>query len=150
MPWIKTTVPAPELRGTRGHPMHPAAFGYPEPTKEIDVLVDDEGNEVGPEFPAEPGPLTEADYSTAIQAHLDAIARQRQYDSMLTAVSYISDPDEENYNPQYDAEGRALKAWRTAVWTYATAQLALVLAGERTAPTIAEFLAELPTFAWPD
>jgi len=49
MPIIKKTVPAPELRGKKGYPMHYAAFGLPMPNKEIDVLVDDDGNEIEPE-----------------------------------------------------------------------------------------------------
>ena len=88
--------------------------------------------------------LAEADYSDAIQAHLDAKARERQYDSMLTAVTYLA-----STNAQFAAEATALRDWRDDVWTYGTAQLALVLAGARVAPSIAEFLEELPAFAWP-
>jgi hypothetical protein len=83
-------------------------------------------------------------YSAAIQAHLDAKARDRQYDGIQTAITYRDDP-----NPQFAAEGAALFAWRSAVWTYATAELAKVTAGERTQPTVEEFIAELPAFEWP-
>lgn len=93
--------------------------------------------------PPRPAP-TEADYAAAIQALLDATARERQYDSMLTAATYIGDP-----NPQFAAEAAALIGWRSEVWTYATAQLAAVVAGERAAPAVADLLAELPAFAWP-
>ncbi len=91
-----------------------------------------------------PKPLTVEDYSRAIQAHLDAKARERQYDGIQTAITYRDDP-----NPQFAAEGAALFAWRSAVWTYSTAELAKVTAGERSQPTIEEFVAELPAFEWP-
>ncbi|MDX1159423.1 hypothetical protein GOL34_30950, partial [Sinorhizobium medicae] len=80
----------------------------------------------------------------AIQAHLDAKARERQYDGIQTAITYRGDP-----NPQFSAEGEALFAWRSAVWTYSTAELVKVLAGERAEPSLEEFMAELPAFQWP-
>lgn len=87
-------------------------------------------------------------YSSAVQGMLDSKAQERQYDSMLTAVSYLDDP-----NPNYAAEATALKAHRSAVWTYALAALADVQAGERMAPTIEDFLGEVAAacpFTWPD
>ncbi|WP_373365131.1 hypothetical protein [Sinorhizobium medicae] len=57
--------------------------------------------------------------------HLDAKARERQYDVIQTAIAYRGDP-----NPQFSAKGEALFAWRS-VWTYSTAELVKVLAGER-------------------
>ncbi len=81
----------------------------------------------------------------AIQAHLDTTARTRNYDSIQSAITYRGDP-----NPQFAAEGQALFEWRSAVWTYATEQLAAVEAGDREAPETAEaFIAELPPFEWP-
>jgi hypothetical protein len=79
---------------------------------------------------------------------LDAKAQERQYDGMLAAVTYLDDP-----NPAYAAEAAALKAHRSAVWTYALAALADVQAGERAAPPLEDFLAEVAAacpFAWPD
>jgi hypothetical protein len=102
--------------------------------------------EHGAVVPYEPPapPITQADYSVAIQLHLDAKARERQYDGIQTAITYRDDP-----NQQFAAEGEALFAWRSAVWTYSTAELQKVMAGERTQPGVAEFIAELPTFIWP-
>jgi len=85
-----------------------------------------------------------AEYSGAIQAHLEAKAHERNYDSIQSAISYRDDP-----NPQFAAEAAALFAWRSAVWTYATAELGRVTAGERTQPTVEQFIAELPVFLWP-
>lgn len=89
-------------------------------------------------------PVTIADYSQAIQSHLDTTARQRQYDGMQAAVSYRDDP-----NPLFAAEAEALFSWRSAVWTYSTTELKKVQAGERAAPTVADFIRELPAFVWP-
>ena len=84
-------------------------------------------------------------FTTALRDHLDAAARSRRYDDIHTAISYRDDP-----NPQYAAEGQALFAWRSAVWTYAEAELAKVEAGERDIPTVEAFVAELPPMVWPD
>ncbi|KSV64046.1 hypothetical protein N185_35350 [Sinorhizobium sp. GW3] len=84
-------------------------------------------------------------YTVAIQHHLDAKARERQYDGIQTAITYRGDP-----NPQYHAEGEALFAWRSAVWTYSTAELAKVLGGERARPNLEDFIGELPEFVWPE
>lgn len=103
-----------------------------------------ENDAVVPYEPSAP-PITQADYSVAIQAHLDATARERQYDGIQTAITYRDDP-----NPQFAAEGEALFVWRSVVWTYSTAELARVMAGERGQPSVAEFIAELPAFVWPE
>ncbi|MBN7804921.1 hypothetical protein JZX86_06020 [Agrobacterium rosae] len=86
----------------------------------------------------------EAQFSGAIQSHLDATARQRRYDSIHTAISYRDDA-----NPVFASEAAVLFAWRSAVWTYSTAELDKVMAGERDIPTIEEFVAELPEIVWP-
>lgn len=85
-----------------------------------------------------------SDYSAAIENLLNSAALERRYDSINTAVSYRDDP-----NPTYAAEGKALFEWRSAVWTYATMELAKVQAGEREQPTVEAFVVELPTFTWP-
>ncbi|KQY79180.1 hypothetical protein ASD52_02125 [Ensifer sp. Root142] len=90
-------------------------------------------------------PPTQADYSNAIQVHLDAKARERQYDGIQTAITYRDDP-----NLQFAAEGAALFAWRSVVWTYSTAELKKVMAGDREQPTVEAFITELPAFIWPE
>lgn len=47
MPMIEKEVPAPELIGTKGYPLHWEALGLPMPTKKVVVEVDEDGNEVG-------------------------------------------------------------------------------------------------------
>lgn len=113
-----------------------------------------QGLDLPPEMPpAVPGPVISAPgaipgtepYVAAITAHLDAVVRERGYDSILSAVSYPGDPD-----PQYNADGRAARAWRSAVWRYVNAELDKVLAGERAQPSVAELIAELPVIVWPE
>lgn len=105
-----------------------------------------DGGVVVPYEPPAP-PVTQADYSAAIQAHLDAKARERQYDGIHTAIGYRDDPNE-----AFAAEALALFNWRSAVWTFSSAELAKVMAGERPQPTVAEFVIELEAacpFVWP-
>lgn len=47
-----------------------------------------------------------------IQGLIDAQARALGYDSILAAVSYADEPGVE----RYQRDGRALRAWRSAVW----------------------------------
>lgn len=88
--------------------------------------------------------VTVEDYRRAIQAHVDAAAQSRQYDSGITCASYLS-----STNPGWAAEATTFIAWRDAVWTYAYTQLANVQAGLRETPDVEAFLAELPALAWP-
>ncbi len=87
-------------------------------------------------------------YSSAIQSMLDDKARERQYDSVLTAVSYLDDP-----NAAYAAEAAALKAHRSEVWTYRAGRARRrPRPAPEPAPTVEDFLAEVAAacpFAWP-
>lgn len=88
--------------------------------------------------------LTAADFTVAVQAHLDATARTRNYDSILSACTYAT-----SSNATFAAEGLAAVAWRDAVWAYCYAELAKVQAGARSVPaSTSAFIAELPTIAW--
>ncbi|MBP2231763.1 hypothetical protein J2847_005082 [Azospirillum agricola] len=99
----------------------------------------------------EPIPLAEvtatlkARVAEAVQRHLDATVAARNYASAAAAVSYIDDP-----NPQWDAEARAVRAWRSAVWQVCFAALDDVLAGRRAPLTPEEMIDELPSLVWPD
>lgn len=140
---VDKQVDAPELIGRRGYLLH-----GPMPTRTVQVWVDDHGNEVGEPLPdVPPAALTQADYAAAIQTVLDAKAAERGYDSIASAATYVG-----STVPQFAAEGLAMRDWRDGAWVFAYAQLALVAAGERAQPTIAEFLDELTLavpFAWP-
>jgi hypothetical protein len=96
--------------------------------------------EVIPEIP----PLTEADYGAAIQAHVESTVKSRSYNDAATCASYVG-----STIPAWQADAAAFCAWRDAVWTYAYAQLAAVQDGQRTQPSIADLIGELPAIAWP-
>jgi hypothetical protein len=91
---------------------------------------------------------SQADYSYAIQAGIDARARERGYDSGASLASYAA-----STNVQWRAEAEAFIAWRDARWSYALAEMAAVQAGTRPAPTVEAMLVEIDLacpFAWPE
>ncbi|WP_456403223.1 hypothetical protein [Hydrogenimonas sp.] len=79
----------------------------------------------------------------AIQATLDKEARAKGYDSILSACSYAG------YTNPFQAEGQAFIQWRGSVWKYCYDQLAEIEAGNRSEPTLDEFLGELPAYVPP-
>lgn len=92
-----------------------------------------------------PSPLVTADdYGEAIEAHADAVARSRQYRDADRLASYVN-----SKNTAWAAEATAFVAWRDAVWGYACAQMAAVQAGQRSQPSVAELVDELPVISWP-
>ncbi|CAM5764363.1 hypothetical protein [Bosea minatitlanensis] len=103
-------------------------------------VVEPAGVQPDPE-PAEP---TLEAYRAGVQLKVDRTAQERNYENGLSCASYTV-----STNATWAAEAQNFVAWRDAVWTYAYAELAKVEAGERTQPTVTDFLAELPTIAWP-
>lgn len=79
-----------------------------------------------------------------VQNYMDSVAQTRGYDSLLSLVSYCDDTE----NEKFRAEGNAGKIWRSQIWTYCYEQLDLVLAGERSIPTLDELVRELPEINW--
>ena len=75
----------------------------------------------------------------SVQDILDAKAQELLYDSCLSVCSYI-----DTGVPKFDAEGRAFRAWRSAVWAKGYEILAQVQAGQRAIPTEEQLIAELP------
>ncbi len=82
--------------------------------------------------------------TNVVQLYLDATARQRNYDGILSLCSYAA-----SANPKFGPEGLAGVAWRDAVWASCYAILAAVQVGQRAMPTADELLAELPAMVWP-
>lgn len=81
----------------------------------------------------------QAQLTSVVQHVLDSKAQELLYDSCLSVCSYI-----DTGVAKFDAEGRAFRAWRSAVWAKGYEILAQVQAGERAIPTEAELIAELP------
>lgn len=82
----------------------------------------------------------------AIQAYMDDMARMLGYDDIRTAVTYAEEPAV----AKFQAEGQALRAWRSLVWAACYAHLALVEAGDAEIPTLEEAIAMLPLFTPPE
>jgi hypothetical protein len=82
-------------------------------------------------------------FSTAIDAHIEATARARDYASAVSAASYVT-----STNPTWAAEAAAFVAWRDAVWAAVYGALGAWQAGGE-APTIEGLIASLPAMVWP-
>lgn len=99
--------------------------------------------------PEEPPPTPEQiqmQITGDVQARLDAFAREREYDSMASLVTYVDDAD-----PAFAAEGAHGKLKRSQTWATMKQIRAEVLAGTRPMPTsIADIEAELPSLTWPN
>lgn len=80
----------------------------------------------------------------AIQSRLDAFARTRNYDNIMSACTYAT-----STVTKFATEAQYCVESRDATWSAAYTVLAEVEAGTRPIPSEAELLAELPTLAWP-
>lgn len=99
----------------------------------------------------EPEPYTptpeeqQAAFVSAIQAHLDNFARTRNYDGILSAVTYAT-----STVPKFRAEGQYAVQARDATWARGYEILDEVMRGQRPRPGLEEVLAELPELKWPE
>lgn len=91
------------------------------------------------EAPQKPAELIQQDFTTAIQSYLDTKAQELNYDSCLSVCSYVDTGVQ-----KFDDEGKAFRAWRSAVWAKGYEILAQVQSGQREIPTTEELFAELP------
>jgi hypothetical protein len=88
------------------------------------------------------------EYDGLVQSHLDTVARSWGYgektrpdaSAILHAITYAEEPAV----PKFQAEGRALRAWRSSVWAACYAMLDEVKSGLRAIPTAQEVIAVLP------
>ncbi len=84
-------------------------------------------------------------YRAAIQSMIDRTANERQYDDGNSLASYVN-----STVPEWAAEAQAFVVWRDHIWTYSLGELEKVETGQRERPNVADFLAELPAFEWPE
>ena len=89
----------------------------------------------------------QARYTALAQAALDAFAKTRGYDGIMSACSYYGSTDE-----QFAKEAEYCLDLRDRTWRKGYEILNAVKAGEMEMPTEEAFLAELPvaTAAWPE
>lgn len=81
----------------------------------------------------------------AIQKHMDNVAIERGYDSIMSVITYADEPSV----PRYQQEGLAARKWRSLCWAHGLQVLQDVLEGKRSIPSISELIAELPECEWP-
>ena len=83
----------------------------------------------------------------AVQYALDAFAKTRGYDGIMSACSYSNSTD-----AQFKLEADYCIALRDTTWRMGYAILAEVKAGSRPIPSVEELIAELPigSAKWPD
>ena len=86
-----------------------------------------------------------ASITAAVQAHMDAAARDAGYDDVRSAVTYADEPAV----PRFQAEGRAFRAWRSLVWARCYELLDEVKAGKREPMTAEQVIALLPALNLP-
>lgn len=82
-------------------------------------------------------------FISSIQNLLDSKAKEKGYDSILSACSYAG------YDNPFRAEGEVYGAWRANCWQTGYQILAEVEAGTRLMPTIEEVLLEMPSLVLP-
>ena len=85
----------------------------------------------------------QAEIVAQIQANLDAFARTRGYDNIMSACTY-----KDSTVPQFAAEAARCIELRDQTWATCYNILAQVQAGSRTMPTLEEVLAEVPALTW--
>ena len=89
-------------------------------------------------------PVTITDYENAIQNLVDSTARERQFADGVSLASYVA-----STKPKWAAEAQAFVNWRDYVWTSAYTELEKVQSGQRTQPSVEQFLSEIVRIAWP-
>lgn len=112
------------------------------------IVADASGYPIAQDPPPPPAPSAaqiRAGLTDAVYAHMNAAAQARGYDDIKAAVTYAEEPAV----PIFQAEGRALRAWRSLVWAHCYQVLADVQAGTRAIPTAAQLIAELPALDLP-
>lgn len=85
----------------------------------------------------------EAELTASLNSHLDAVAKQRRYDSRFTCSLRSGFPG------PFQEEGQVFAAWMDACNMAAYRLMADVKAGKAPVPTEVELIAALPVIAWP-
>ena len=109
------------------------------------IVADENGRPILQDPPPPTAEQIVAQYTAAVQKHLDDFARTRNYDNIQSAATYAT-----SAVPKFKAEGQYAVEARDATWVKCYEVLAEVEAGSRPMPTLEELLAELPVLEWPN
>jgi len=82
---------------------------------------------------------------SAIQEKLDAFAKSRDYDNIMSVCSYAN-----STVPQWAAEGQYCVQMRDTYWLIAEQFLNNYLSGIISRPSMEEVIAALPELVWPE
>jgi len=93
--------------------------------------------------PPEPKALELNDFYMSLRQLFDDVAKQKDYDDAMSIVSYYA-----STNSLWAQESQTFVAWRDNCWSVALQILDEVQTGTRSAPSIADFLNELPIIQW--
>lgn len=82
----------------------------------------------------------ELEAKATVQAFMDQTAKSNGYENLISAISYA---DEEAV-PSFQQDGKDFRAWRSLVWQYVYAELALWHDEPERASSLLELLQDLP------
>lgn len=85
----------------------------------------------------------QAAIADAVQKMMDKKAQEFGYDTIFTAVTYADEPTVS----RFQAEGRALRAWRSLVWAKCYDIVEQVKAGKQYISMPEQVIAQLPPFS---
>lgn len=92
-------------------------------------------------------PMTNAEImrvcEQTIQRRLDDFARTRNYDTILSACSYVN-----SFNPTFKDEGTKCSMIRDATWNKCYEIMNEVIGGTRSMPSLEQLISELPVLDW--
>ncbi len=126
------------------HFLDSAEFEHLLPAGSVPI-TDEEASAILAEKNAPTPEQIEANFVAAIQASLDGFARQRGYDSILSACTYAT-----STVARFKAEGQACVNLRDATWAAAYDLMVKVQAGKAPMPSsIADIAKALPALTWP-
>lgn len=84
---------------------------------------------------SEPPTPALSEYAAAVQAHLDAAARSRDFDDIVSACSYAAGQN------AFQADGLKFLTWRSQVWTFVYAMRDQAASSPGPMPTVEQFTA---------
>jgi hypothetical protein len=123
------------------NPSQECTYGVPD---EVQVGWVKDGDTFIPPPPPTIDEITER-YTEAVQDRLDAFARTRGYDGIMSACSYAN-----SKTTRFQVEGEYCLDVRDATWAKCYEVMGAVLAGEQDTPTLEELLETLPKLEWPE